>query len=100
MIKTAVPIVGTGISAGWNYVTTHMMGIRVRHGVRVAAALREQTKRLQGKIGRNERAELAVLEGLMALALVARTSKTKKRRCISPSSSSWLCPRRRSNVWH
>ena len=79
MIKTAVPIVGTGISAGWNYVTTHMMGIRVRHGVRVGAALREQTMRLQGKIGRNERAELAVLEGLMALALVDQNFEDKEK---------------------
>lgn len=78
MIKTAVPIVGTGISAGWNYVTTHMMGIRVRHGVRVAAALREQTQRLQDKIGRNERAELAVLEGLMALALADQNFDDKE----------------------
>lgn len=68
LIKTAVPVVGTGISAGWNYATTHAMGVRVRHGVRVAAALREQTQRLQGMIGRNEHAELAVLEGLIALA--------------------------------
>lgn len=71
IIKTAVPIVGVGNSAGWNYATTRMMGTRVRHGVRVTAALREETLRLQGQIGRNEQAEVAVavLEGLMALAL-------------------------------
>ena len=42
IIKTAVPIVGTAISAGWNYATTRMMGTRARHGVRVTAALRER----------------------------------------------------------
>lgn len=78
LIKTAVPVVGTGISAGWNYATTHSMGVRVRHGLRVAAALREQTQRLQGKIGRNEQAELAVLEGLMALALVDQNFDEKE----------------------
>jgi tellurite resistance protein len=56
-----------------------MMGARVRHGVRVTAALREETKRLQGQIGRNEQAELAVLEGLMALALADRSFDDKER---------------------
>lgn len=79
IIKTAVPIVGTGISAGWNYTTTRMMGVRVRHGVRVKAALREETRRLQGQIGRNEQAEVAVLEGLMALALADRNFDDKER---------------------
>lgn len=69
IIKAAVPIVGVGISAGWNYATTRMLGVRVRHDVRVIAALKEETQRLQGNIGRNEKAEKAILEGLMALAL-------------------------------
>ncbi|MCT0225549.1 TerB family tellurite resistance protein [Synechococcus sp. CS-1328] len=79
MIKAAVPIVGVGISAGWNYTTTRMIGTRVRHGVRVSAALREETRRLQGQIGRNEQAEVAVLEGLMALALADRNFDDKER---------------------
>lgn len=79
IIKTAVPIVGTAISAGWNYATTRMMATRVRHGVRVSAALREETKRLQGQIGRNEQAEVAVLEGMMALALADRNFNDKER---------------------
>ncbi|WP_411877262.1 hypothetical protein [Vulcanococcus limneticus] len=79
IIKAAVPIVGVGISAGWNYVTTRMMGIRVRHGVRVKAALQEETRRLQGQIGRNEQAEVAVLEGLMALALADKTFDDTER---------------------
>ena len=79
IIKTAVPIVGVGISAGWNYATTRVMGARVRHGVRVSAALREETRRLQGQIGRNEQAELAVLEGLMALALADKSFNDKER---------------------
>lgn len=74
-----MPIVGTAISAGWNYTTTRMMATRVRHGVRVSAALREETQRLQGQIGRNEQAEVAVLEGLMALALADRTFDDKER---------------------
>jgi tellurite resistance protein len=56
-----------------------MMGTRVRHGVRVTAALREETLRLQGQIGRNEQAEVAVLEGLMALALADRNFDDKER---------------------
>lgn len=79
ILKTAVPIVGVGISAGWNYATTRMMGARVRHGVRVTAALREETKRLQGQIGRNKKAEVAVLEGLMALALADRNFDNKEQ---------------------
>jgi len=79
IIKTAVPIVGTAISAGWNYTTTRMMATRVRHGVRVSAALRQETQRLQGQIGRNEQAEVAVLEGLMALALADKTFDDKER---------------------
>jgi tellurite resistance protein len=79
IIKTVVPIVGVGISAGWNYATTRMMGTRVRHGVRVTAALREETLRLQGQIGRNEQAEVAALEGLMALALADRNFDDKER---------------------
>ena len=79
IIKTAVPIVGVGISAGWNYATTRVMGARVRHGVRVSAALREETLRLRGQIGRNEQAEVAVLEGLMALALADKAFDVKER---------------------
>lgn len=79
ILKTAVPMVGVGISAGWNYATTRMMGARVRHGVRVSSALREETRRLQGQIGRNEQAEVAVLEGLMALALADRDFDDKER---------------------
>ena len=79
IIKTAVPIVGTAISAGWNYATTRMMATRLRHGVRVSAALREETKRLQGQIGWNEQAEVAVMEGLMALALADRNFDEKER---------------------
>jgi tellurite resistance protein len=79
IIKAAVPIIGVGISAGWNYVTTRMMGIRVRHGVRVKAALQEETRRLQGQIGRNEQAEVAVLEGLIALALADKNFDDTER---------------------
>ena len=79
IIKTAVPIVGTAVSAGWNYTTTRMMAIRVRHGVRVSAALRQETKRLQGQIGRNEQAELGVLEGLIVLALADQNFDDKER---------------------
>lgn len=79
ILKTAVPIVGVGISAGWNYATTRVMGARVRHGVRVSAALREETRRLQKQLGRNEQEELAVLEGLMALALADKTFDDKER---------------------
>ena len=48
IIKTAVPIVGTAFSAGWNYTTTQMMATRGRHAVRLAAALRAETQRQQG----------------------------------------------------
>ncbi|MCX5946629.1 MAG: hypothetical protein NTY67_00015 [Cyanobacteria bacterium] len=34
-----VKIAEVGFSAGWNYATTRVMGARVRHGVRVSAAL-------------------------------------------------------------
>ncbi len=79
IIKTAVPIIGVGISAGWNYATTRIVGIRVRHEVRVTGSLREQTTRLHGQIGGNELAEVAVLEGLMALALADRHFDDKER---------------------
>jgi uncharacterized protein (DUF697 family) len=81
MIKTAVPIVGTAISAGWNYTTTRMMATRVRHGVRVSAALREETQRLQGQIGRNEQAEVAVLEGLMASPSIRSSEACDAQAC-------------------
>jgi hypothetical protein len=79
ILKTAVPIVGTAISAGWNYATTRVMGARVRHGVRVSAALREETGRLNGQIGHKEGLEIAMLNGLMALALVDRNFDDKER---------------------
>ena len=79
ILKTAVPIVGVGISAGWNYATTRVMVTRVRHVVRVSAALREETRRLQVQIGSNEQAEVAVLEGLLALALADRFFDDKVR---------------------
>lgn len=79
ILKTAVPIVGTAISAGWNYASTHMMGERVRHDIRVRASLREETLRLKGRVGTNEPAEIAVLEGLMALALSDRSFDDKER---------------------
>jgi tellurite resistance protein len=79
ILKTAVPIVGTAISAGWNYATTRVMGARVRHGVRVSAALREETGRLNGQIGRKGGLESAMLNGLMALALADRNFDDKER---------------------
>jgi hypothetical protein len=51
----------------------------VRHGVGVSAALREETQRLQGQIGWNELAEVALLEGFLALALGDKTFYDKER---------------------
>lgn len=69
ILKTAVPVAGVAISAGWNYTATKLMGSRVRQEVRAKALLREETLRLQKCIGNEEAISLAIIEGLIALAL-------------------------------
>ena len=69
ILKTAVPVVGVAISAGWNYTATRLMGSRVRQEVRIKAGLREEAKRLYTKLSSDELISLAVIEGLLALAI-------------------------------
>jgi tellurite resistance protein len=69
ILKTAVPVVGVAISAGWNYTATRLLGSRVRQEVRIKAGLREEATRLHAKLSNNERVSLAVIEGLLALAI-------------------------------
>jgi len=69
ILKTAVPVVGIAISAGWNYTTTRLMGSRVRQEMRIKAGLREEAAYLHGKLSSDEQTSLAVVEGLMALAI-------------------------------
>ena len=69
ILKTAVPVVGVAISAGWNYTATRLMGSRVRQELRIKAGLREEVARLHTKLSNDEKACLAVIEGLLALAI-------------------------------
>jgi len=69
ILKTAVPVVGVALSAGWNYTATRAMGSRVRQEVRIKAGLREEAIRLQAKVTTDESTTLAMVEGLVALAL-------------------------------
>ena len=69
ILKTAVPVVGVALSAGWNYTATRAMGSRVRQEVRIKAGLREEALRLQAKVTTDESTALAMVEGLVALAL-------------------------------
>lgn len=69
ILKTAVPVVGVALSAGWNYTATRAMGSRVRQEVRIKAGLREEAIRLQAKVTTDEFTTLAMVEGLVALAL-------------------------------
>ena len=68
ILKTAVPVVGVAISAGWNYTATKLMASRVRQEVRIKAGLREETLRLHERIRSDEQIALPVIEGLVALA--------------------------------
>jgi tellurite resistance protein len=69
ILKTAVPVVGVALSAGWNYTATRTMGSRVRQEVRIKAALREEARRLQARVSSDQATALALVEGLLALAL-------------------------------
>ena len=69
ILKAAVPVVGVAISAGWNYTATRLMGRRVRQDVRIKAGLREEVARLHNKLSSDEKTCLAVIEGLLALAV-------------------------------
>ena len=69
ILKTAVPVVGVALSAGWNYTATRTMGSRVRQEVRIKAALREEALRIQNRVANDETTALALVEGLLALAL-------------------------------
>ncbi len=69
ILKTAVPVVGVALSAGWNYTATRAMGSRVRQEVRIRASLREEALRIQDRVATDETTALAVVEGLLALAL-------------------------------
>jgi tellurite resistance protein len=69
ILKTAVPVVGVAISAGWNYTATRLLGSRVRQEVRIKAGLREEADRLHNRLSSDEQACLAVIEGLLALAI-------------------------------
>lgn len=79
ILRTAVPVIGTAISAGWNFASTRLLGSRVRRDVRLSAALREETLRLRAQMGRSDAADVAVLEGLMALALADAAFDNKER---------------------
>jgi tellurite resistance protein len=68
ILRTAVPVVGVAISAGWNYTATKLMASRVRQEVRIKAGLREETLRLHERIRSDEQIALPVIEGLVALA--------------------------------
>lgn len=69
ILKTAVPVVGVAISAGWNYTATRLLGSRVRQEVRIKAGLREEADRLHNRLSSDEQACQAVIEGLLALAI-------------------------------
>ncbi|MEB3354245.1 MAG: TerB family tellurite resistance protein [Cyanobacteriota bacterium] len=69
ILKTAVPVVGVAISAGWNYTATRLLGSRVRQEVRIKAGLREGAARLHTGFSSDEQARLAMIEGLLALAI-------------------------------
>ena len=69
ILKTAVPVVGVAISAGWNYTATRLMGSRVRQEVRIKAGLREKATRLHARLSSDEQTSLAVIEDLLALAI-------------------------------
>ena len=73
ILKTAVPVVGVALSAGWNYTATRTMGSRVRQEVLIKAALREEALRLQARVSTDQATALAVVEGLLALALADGT---------------------------
>lgn len=69
ILKTAVPVVGVALSAGWNYAATRTMGSRVRQEVRIKAGLREEACRLHSRLSTDETIALAMVEGLLALAI-------------------------------
>ena len=69
ILKTAVPVVGVALSAGWNYTATRAMGHRVRQEVRIKADLREEALLIKDKVSTDETTTLALVEGLIALAL-------------------------------
>jgi tellurite resistance protein len=69
ILKTAVPVVGVAISAGWNFTATRLMGSRVRQEVRIKAALREEVSRLHASLRSDDQTGLAIIEGLLALAI-------------------------------
>lgn len=69
ILKTAVPVVGVALSAGWNYAATKTMGSRVRQDMRIQAGLREQAYHLHSKLSTDESTALAMVEGLLALAI-------------------------------
>ena len=69
ILKSAVPVVGVALSAGWNYTATRAMGSRVRKEVRIKADLREQALRMQDKVDTDETTALALVEGLLAISL-------------------------------
>lgn len=68
ILKTAVPVVGVAISAGWNFTATKLMGSRVRQEVRIKSGLREETIRVHSRLNSDEQITLSVIEGLVALA--------------------------------
>lgn len=58
------------IFRGWNYATaTQLMGMRIQQEMRIKAGLREEAAYLHGKLSSNEQISLAVIEGLMTLAI-------------------------------
>lgn len=69
ILKTAVPVVGVAISAGWNYTATRLLGSRVLQEVRIKAGLREEAERLHNRLSSDEQACQAVIEGLLVLAI-------------------------------
>ena len=79
LIKTAVPIAGIAMSAAWNFGSTRLMGARVRHTVRVRAALREEALHLRTAMDLEPFVARAMLEGLLLLACADQDFDDKER---------------------
>lgn len=67
LLRTAVPIVGVGISAGWNYLTTKQIGETVRQELRCLGRVRDAAGRLSPQLVADPEATAALLEALIAI---------------------------------
>lgn len=68
ILRTAVPVIGVGISSAWNYASTRNIGIIANHELRSMGRLRDAVRELSTALTLQTEASTLVLESIFVVA--------------------------------